>query len=656
MMWHAPTHIRAISAISFLLSILTNVYGQNPDCAVFQVIEKGKFGCIDSKGTVVIEPRYIALQDFSEELAAARISGTYGYINRNGAFVISPQFDYANPFSEGLALAFIQGKPLFINTRGEKPFHLPYPYADSFSHGLAEVRSVTGKSGFINKKGKLVIDTAFRNVEKFISGTCVVTGLSHRPHPDDGEEVKLEIGVIDSLGKFIIPYGKYEDIQSLHNGHFMVEIPAEKSDTLGYSARTGFANKKGELVFSRDHKERNWISGQLCDGLAKMMLHKTPYDENIVSSESIYEGFVNLKGEIVVNDTNYNYVNNYSEERAFVRLKDDNYVVIDTHGKLITEERFSDVVGVGFENGLAIVQQNGKYGWIDCNGKFIMPPTFLGLERVQGDSGHFFFYNDGFDKEFSRVYGIVRTDGVILFEAIMDGYDQAGFQNGLLRCFINNKPTYLNEQGQVVWQGSLSKPKSNLNIDYLNRGHFYAYSKPNKKDLGGYGRSSNYPSKISKENKFPAKSLSITVQPELTDTIPGGYNGITVYVANTRRKKIDFNAQDSRLYMVVEAKNTMGVWQEIEYLPSSWCGNSYHTVTLDAGYSWKFVTPIYEGDYHTSLRIKLDYIDPRDRSKSRRSRKEITVYSNEFDGNVNPGQFWRRPEYYPSGIMDPYNN
>jgi len=52
----------------------------------------------------------------------------------------------------------------------------------------------------------------------------------------------------------------------------------------------------------------------------------------------------------------------------------------------------------------------------------------------------------------------------------------------------------------------------------------------------------------------------------------------------------------------------------------------------------------------------MNYIDPGDHSKRRRGRKEVTVYSNEYSGSVNPAQFWRKPEYIPAGIMDPYNN
>lgn len=47
-----------------------------------------------------------------------------------------------------------------------------------------------------------------------------------------------------------------------------------------------------------------------------------------------------------------------------------------------------------------------------------------------------------------------------------------------------------------------------------------------------------------------------------------------MYVVNNTTNKITFNAQDSRLYMKMQAKDSAGEWKDIEYLPSSWCGNS----------------------------------------------------------------------------------
>ena len=105
--------MRYLSIIILTLT-LTNCMGQpgraTQSESLFLISNSGKYGFIDSKGQVVIEPKFRALSEFSEGLAAARISGSYGYINHTGAFVIQPYFDYATPFSDGLALVYKDDK------------------------------------------------------------------------------------------------------------------------------------------------------------------------------------------------------------------------------------------------------------------------------------------------------------------------------------------------------------------------------------------------------------------------------------------------------------------------------------------------------------------------------------------------------------------
>ncbi len=70
-------------------------------------------GYVDYRGRIVIEPQFSDAAEFSEGLAAVRMTGTlfWGYINRTGAFVIEPQYVYAGNFSGGRARVS-QGGPL----------------------------------------------------------------------------------------------------------------------------------------------------------------------------------------------------------------------------------------------------------------------------------------------------------------------------------------------------------------------------------------------------------------------------------------------------------------------------------------------------------------------------------------------------------------
>jgi hypothetical protein len=163
---------------------------------------RGKYGYIDKTGKIIIPPRYMYAELFSEGLAAVKLphsipgmSGIWGYIQKNGEFVIAPMYDNVTPFHDGRAFGYKKGEGWvlidktgkqisgqlfeavrngfseglaavrvnhgwgFIDTEGR--WKIPPPRfgpAYSFNEGLAGVGLDTGGWGFINKEGNVVFD------------------------------------------------------------------------------------------------------------------------------------------------------------------------------------------------------------------------------------------------------------------------------------------------------------------------------------------------------------------------------------------------------------------------------------------------------------------------------------------------------------------
>jgi len=84
-------------------------------------------------------------------------------------------------------------------------------------------------------------------------------------------------------------------------------------------------------------------------------------------------------------------------------------------------------------------------------------------------------------------------------------------------------------------------------------------------------------------------------------------------------------------------------WQAIEYLPQSWCGNSYHHVYIQPKQYWEFDAPAYTGSIKTKLRFKL-------------MNGASTLYSNEISAGINRGQLKEKEGHTPKDLMDPYND
>ncbi|MFK7972986.1 MAG: WG repeat-containing protein [Bacteroidia bacterium] len=388
----------------------------------------------------------------------------------------------------------------------------------------------------------------------------------------------------------------------------------------------------------------------------------------------------------------------------FLIIENDHWGYINNKGEVVIEPVYKDATG--FSHGLAAVRKDGLFGYINPSNEFVIParfdyaePFIHGRARVFINSEPVFINKKGevlkmkparpeeedfepADKKglirkgmstktvagvepkeialiqddfvfFSkrnggRAYGVKLRSGETLIEPVMETFNADGFVDGLLSAYLSDRLVYFNTKGEVVWKRELSEEQNGLfplNICFKMRGYFYASSKPHPDDAGGFGGSDNGARKITRSLNLPEDKLALEVRPEEAVGLDN-YRAATVYIANRTKSKIEFEASDSRLEMLVQALDQTGEWRDIEYLPSSWCGNSYHTLTLGPNQYWKFKTPLYEGAIKTKLRIKLSY--------QKDNQDSAILYSNEYEASINPAQFWRQRSYTPSGIMDPY--
>jgi hypothetical protein len=186
-----------------------------------------------------------------------------------------------------------------------------------------------------------------------------------------------------------------------------------------------------------------------------------------------------------------------------------------------------------------------------------------------------------------------------------------------------------------------------LDVKHKLRGYFYAgTSIVDSTALGGFYEDNNSPKDVDEQ----VKSISATSQLQilaLTDSVvnyPNGMSGFKVLLINNSDSTITFEAQDSRLYIYRQAYYN-DQWNNIEYIPSSWCGNSYHNVLLQTNEFWEFTAPCLKGKKVTKFRFIVRLDD-----------NGNMLTSNEFEGSFNTQQLTKVKEYKSLGLMDPYDN
>jgi len=171
---------------------------------------------------------------------------------------------------------------------------------------------------------------------------------------------------------------------------------------------------------------------------------------------------------------------------------------------------------------------------------------------------------------------------------------------------------------------------------------------PDEQALGGFGNWPNLPRDLAGRNWGEAGTISLIAVPE-EQAAYLNLRGFALRLVNRTDKPVACTACDSRLFLVQEALDRNGKWRPIEQMPRSGCGNSYHRVFLDRDQYWEFPAPRYSGWFKTRIRFRLELGEEQCREVGGDEDKRQTIclprrggriiYSNEFEGSINPSQF-----------------
>jgi hypothetical protein len=189
-------------------------------------------------------------------------------------------------------------------------------------------------------------------------------------------------------------------------------------------------------------------------------------DKPSLSKSSLYE--IKVAGRYGLIDSTGTIVVNPQFDEIFIPYHDKNYDLIavrlgtkigfiDRKGQFKINPQFDyDTTGlpdlIEFSEGLAVVQQNKLYGYIDTTGKIVI--------KTQYEDCHFF--KEGLASfQQNKKWGFIDRTGKVVIEP---QFDQAYFfENGVaeIRKFAQGEtgdyPSlmgYVNKQGKVIWQPS----------------------------------------------------------------------------------------------------------------------------------------------------------------------------------------------------------
>lgn len=278
---------------------------------------------------------------FSDGYAVVYFGGKYGYLREDDGDYNSVHYIYdrAKLFLGGYALVEQNGYNMVIDKNFRIVLHDTDSYflCGSLCDGLAKVQSSkSGKVGFVNKNGEIVIPCIYDAAEDFSNEVCIVS-LATNEYPF------IRSGYINTTGKVIIPIiyngvrGNFED------GYVEVYRKDGKGTLLGYDGNplTGFSWKY------------DFVRKFSC-GLARF------------GSIGNF-GFLNKKGEVAIPPV-YDFASFFVHGIACVRkYKDGKYGGINKEGALVIPYLYDKPFYFN-EHGIALVEKDGKVGLIDLYG------------------------------------------------------------------------------------------------------------------------------------------------------------------------------------------------------------------------------------------------------------------------------------------------
>ena len=359
----AVTILIAVSSAHFTSQLL----GQ-PSRHLYKVTNKeNKVGFIDKTGKLVIGfdrlPADAQVGTFSEGFAPicfvhkppSLYSMHCGFIDETGRMVIPPRFVLSNEFSEGLAWIRTETFVGFINHDGNVAFELPDSFSWGFREGLAAVATRTGW-GFIDKTGRFISTKRYQQAESFSDGLAAVA---------EGRFTEAKYGFIDKTGELAIPL-KFDPRPDQMEGMILSRFTEGLAPVM-FGKLYGYIDHKGDTVIQPIFR----YAGQFSEGLAS------------VTTSDGQKGYIDKTGLLVIKLTS-GTGGEFKEGMATLAVQSNGRTkmgYIDRTGKTIIEPKFD--AAFDFIDGIAEVHFSDKVasasgpvtrtgqGYIDKTGRFV---------------------------------------------------------------------------------------------------------------------------------------------------------------------------------------------------------------------------------------------------------------------------------------------
>jgi hypothetical protein len=318
--------------------------------------KNGKWGFMDTTGSVQLAPQFDMVESFQSGLALAVKQDQVGFVDKQGQVVIPFQYEDAETFAEGLCVVMKDDAYGLINKNNQLVLPFKYDLIGPFNSKLAIVANDTAY-GYVNPQGEVVIPLTLDYADDFENTYALI-------------EMDGKKGIINQLGQTVVPM-KYAWLENFNQ----YGIARAKEDSL-----FGLIDQNGSVLLPFEYDRIGDCSDSLC----------------LIVKEDKY-GYVNLKGELTIPlryDFKLEALSWGVFHAGYAKFHQaGKYGILDSSGKKTFPAIFQDV-GEYKPTGLTAVKKRGQWGYSDENLSLKIP------------------YQYDYAISFTQNLGLVKKDGL----------------------------------------------------------------------------------------------------------------------------------------------------------------------------------------------------------------------------------------------------
>ncbi len=393
---------------------------------LYKIIKNGKYGLLNvDTDEILIEPLYEDMGLVRDGRVSVNVGGTrddrgyirggkWGIVDVQGKIITEPSFDFIKPVDNGAGYeGYNSDRSAYKDNRWQGKFYNGYALINvgGYPPACDICKPGGGRWGMVDEKGNEIIPARYDYLDfLFRDGLLVfnVGGKSFQGNVAKGGKW----GLVNKLGIEVVP-ARYDYIDPIpQNGLFRVRLGGTiYRDQYTGGGKWGFVNTKGEEAILPAFEYAYHFS----QGIAR----------------------VNRGGRIEGN-----------KPAGMELIEGGEWAYIDSTGKIILDFRPFDFAG-DFYDGLAPAAVNGKYGYIDKSGAFVIKPRYAA-------AGRFSLHNEN-HPQLAPVkapgengkWGYINRQGKLVIDFLFDD-EGTGFYSGMCGVSLNGKYVTIDSNGRVL--------------------------------------------------------------------------------------------------------------------------------------------------------------------------------------------------------------